>query len=510
MQKTLSVKKIVYSVDGKTILDGVSFVCTQNERLCLFGENGAGKSTLMKIVAGELQVDSGLVQTEGHTRFAYVAQEFSSDYYDLPTLTYITKLTNVQLTARVYKIAESLGYRQPKTGDVTCGSLSGGQQKVLALAIALAQNPDYLLLDEPENHLDIISRLALIDQLTAFPGGIIFVSHDRLLIDSLATKIGEISHGTLHLSAGGYSEYIEAKMQRIGGMQRTYDAESKRIRDLTKSMVILKQKALIGKDTAMYHKRKAELEALKASHKQNSRPGDTKTKISLGKTSDGLHTGKLLIRIENGSFGYGEGPTIFEDTSLELRSGSKVVLLGRNGAGKSTFLKCLLNELPLRTGRVTIAPNIKIAYFDQHAEFPPEKSALSLIEDALNLPEDAAISVLGAMKFDSGRMKSPTEILSGGERMRLRFAVVFGTKPDLLILDEPTNHIDEVTWEILLEACNDFEGTILLVSHDYEFIEAFPQTTFWMLQDEMVIERQKDFGVLIEEMKVVKKKKKKK
>ena len=508
MQKTLSVKKIVYSVDGKTILDGVSFVCTQNERLCLFGENGAGKSTLMKIVAGELRVDAGLVQTEGHTRFAYVAQEFGSEYYNQTTLAYITKLTGVQLTARVYKIAEGLGYRQPKTGDVTCGSLSGGQQKVLALAIALAQNPDYLLLDEPENHLDIISRLALIDQLAAFPGGIIFVSHDRLLIDSLATKIGEIAQGTFHLSAGGYSEYIEAKMQRIGGLQRSYDAESKRIRDLTKAMVILKQKAFLGHDTAQYRARQKELTDLKVSHKQTGRPADTKTKISLGPTGKGLHSGKLLIRIENGSFGYGDAAVIFSDTSLELRSGAKVVLLGRNGAGKSTFLKCLLGELPLRTGQITIAPAIKIAYFDQHAEFPPEKSALAITRDTLNLSEDTAISLLGAMKFDSGRMKSPTEILSGGERMRLRFAVVFGTKPDLLILDEPTNHIDEVTWEILLEACTDFLGTILLVSHDYEFIEAFPQTTFWMLQDKAVIERQKDFGDLIEEMKVVKKKKK--
>ena len=508
MQKTLSVKKIVYSIDGRTILDGVSFVCTQHERLCLFGENGAGKSTLMKIVTGELVVDSGLVQTEGHTRFAYVAQEFSTSNNDLTIGGYITKIAGVQLKARVYAITETLGYLRPQTGDVTCGSLSGGQQKILALAVALAQNPDYLLLDEPENHLDIISRLALIDILTAFTGGIIFVSHDRLLIDSLATKIGEITHGTFHLSAGGYAEYIEAKFNRIGGLQRTYDAESKRIRDLTKSIVILKQKAALGKDTAQYRLRKKELDDLKAAHKQSGRPADTKTKISLGQPGTGLHTGKLLFRIAHGGFSYGDGLIIFSDTNLELRSGAKVILLGRNGSGKSTFLKCLLGELPLRVGHSTIATNITVAYFDQHAEFQPESNALEIIKTALHIPEEMAISLLGAMKFDTGRMKSPVEILSGGERMRLRFAVVFGQKPDLLILDEPTNHIDEVTWEILLQACRDFQGTILLVSHDYEFIKAFPETTFWVIQDHMVVERQKDLDTLIAEFSIPPRKKK--
>lgn len=500
MQKTLSVKRVSYSVGGKTILDGMSFTCSLRERLCLFGENGAGKSTLMKILAGKIPVDSGLVQTEGHTRFAYVPQEFESTALPLTTSAYITREAGISLTARAYIIAETLGFKRPKTDDVTCDSLSGGQQKVLALATALAQNPDYLLLDEPENHLDIISRMALIEILTAFSGGIIFVSHDRLLIDSLATKIGEIVRGTLHLSEGGYAEYIETKMNRIGGEQRAYDSESKRIKDLTKSMGILRQKAALGKDTAMYRARLSELTELKETHKQSSRPSDSKTSISLQQSKTALHSGKLLIRIKDGGYTYGEQPLIFSKVDLEIRSGTKIVLLGRNGAGKSTFLKCLMAELPLTTGIVTTAPNINVAYFDQHAEFRADLSALDVLGDALHLPETVAMAVLGAMKFDLDRMKSPVSILSGGERMRLRFAVVFGQKPDLLILDEPTNHIDEVTWEILLAACVDFTGTILLVSHDYEFIEAFPHDTFWVMQQGTIIERQKAFSDLISEL----------
>lgn len=507
MSKNISLKNIAYSIDSKIIFKDVSFRCAQTERLCLFGENGAGKSTLMKLLSGDLVPDTGRIEMTGHVRFAYVAQEFGQQYTDMIIGTYIETIAGKPLLGNVLEIARILGYDFKLQLELLCGQLSGGQQKILVLATALALRPDYLLLDEPENHLDIVSRAALISFLTHYPVGIIFVSHDRLLIDSLATKIGELVDGSFYLSAGGYAEYIQTKLERIGGLQRTYDAEEKRIKQLQKSMVILQQKASLDVDVAQYRARKAELESLKESHKNTPRPADKKTKIKLGQKEDSLHTGKLLIRVNDGALAFVQSKFIFRDVNLEIRSGSKIVLLGRNGSGKSSFIKCLMNEIPLTVGIVTTAPAIKIAYFDQHAVFADGLNALQAIQEKLMVNEIAAISILAAVKFNRGRMKSPIDILSGGERMRLRFAITFGLKPDLLILDEPTNHIDEVTWEILLAVCSEYTGTILLVSHDYEFINQLNPDTFWVLQNQAITLRAKAFADLIKELSTTKVKK---
>lgn len=504
MSKNISLKNIAYSIDGRVIFTDVSFKCTQTERLCLFGENGAGKSTLMKLLAGDLQSDSGRIEMTGHVRFAYVPQEFSAISSMQTVEQYVATGAGVQLMGSVLTTAYGLGHDFKSQLQVVCGKLSGGQQKILALATALAVRPDYLLLDEPENHLDIISRAALIKLLVAYTGGIIFVSHDRLLIDSLATKIGELVDGNFYLSAGGYDEYIQTKLDRIGGLQRTYDAEEKRIKQLQKAMIILQQKAFLGKDVAQYRARKAELENLKAAHKNTARPTDKKTKIKLGQKDDALHTGKLLARVTEGALAFVPSQFIFKEVNLEIRSGSKIVLLGRNGSGKSSFLKCLMSDLPLTLGSVTIAPGIKIAYFDQRAAFVPGVTAIQAVQDKLSIGEIAAMSILASVKFDAGRMKSPVDILSGGERMRLRFAITFGLQPDLLILDEPTNHIDEVTWEILLAICTEYSGTILLVSHDYQFIDKFDPAIFWVIHAATITARAKALADLVAEMCVAK------
>lgn len=502
MQKTISLKNIEYSINGKSILNGVTFNAKLDERLCLFGENGAGKSTLLKIISGELTPEKGSVNKEGYIRFTYVAQEFDKKFFKVTIEKYIEAVAGRQCFKKVYKLGKKLGFDLEKNQEKLCVNLSGGQQKILALATAFAISPDFLLLDEPENHLDIVSRLVLIEMLNSYRGGIIFVSHDRLIIDSIATKIGEVASGKLHISEGGYDDYIQTKMERLGGLQREYSKEEKRIKELTKALVVLQQKAFRGRDVSQYRLRKAELEELKQAHKQNRRPEDKKTRIKLLTQDDALHKGKLLIKMTAAAFAYTNKDFIFEDVNLEIRSGSKVVLLGRNGSGKSTFLKCLLNENKLSSGEVTISKGIKVSYFDQHAEFLAEDNPLDIVSTKLNLNDETAKSILGAVKFDISRMKSPTKNLSGGERMRLRFAIAFGLKPDLLILDEPTNHIDEVTWEILLEVCKNFKSTILLVSHDHEFIENFAPDTFLMIKDKTIVERYKALDDLLEEMRI--------
>jgi ATP-binding cassette subfamily F protein uup len=500
MQKSISLKNVEYSVNEKHILKGVSFRCEIDERLCLFGENGAGKSTLLKILSGELEAEKGNITKEGHIRFVYVSQEFDKKHSGITIQKYIEFSAGKQYFKKVYEFGDRLGFNLEKNNEKICGNLSGGQQKILALSVAFSMNPDYLLLDEPENHIDIVSRMVLIEMLKEYRGGIIFISHDRLIIDSVATKIGELVNGKLHISEGGYEDYIQVKMERLGGLQREYDKETKRIKELNKALIILQQKAFRGHDISQYRQRKAELEELRMAHKINGRPEDSKTRIKLNNPEDALHKGKLLIRIKSGSFGYHDNDFIFKDVSLEIRSGSKITLLGRNGTGKSTFLKCLMREKNLTEGEVVTAEGVKVSYFDQHVEFSPEENALDIVSKKLNLGDVEAKSALGAIKFDLNKMRSPIKNLSGGERMRLRFAITFGLKPDLLILDEPTNHIDEVTWEILLEVCKNFKGTILLVSHDYEFIEHFAPSVFFMMKDGTIAERHKALDELLKEM----------
>ncbi|MDP3989151.1 MAG: ABC-F family ATP-binding cassette domain-containing protein [bacterium] len=502
MLKTIQLKSVRYAIGEKPILQGVSFNCTEKERVCIFGENGAGKSTLFKIICGLLEPDEGAVQKQGHIRFVYVPQEFDQSFKDRSIDAYIKGYAGETLYKRAFSIGVNLGFDLEKNREKLCGSLSGGQQKILALSTAFAENPDFILLDEPENHLDIVSRKELITLMGSFRGGMIFISHDRLIIDTVATKVGELALGNLHISEGGYDDYIKMKMERIGGLQRQFDTKTKRIKQLSSSIVILKQKALRGKEISAYKRAKEELDELKQEQKENGRPDDRKTRIKISQADNKLHGGKLLCKIQEGSYAYDDTKgRIFSKVNLEVRTGSKIVLLGRNGSGKSTFLKCLTGELTPTHGDVTWADDISWAYFDQHAEFDPEANSIEIASTRLKCTDAAAQAALGAMKFDVGRMKAPVKALSGGERMRLRFAITFGLKPDFIILDEPTNHIDEVTWEILLETCKNSKSSILLVTHDYEFIQEFDPTLFWVIHNRKILARHKDLDTLLEELK---------
>ncbi len=250
-----------------------------------------------------------------------------------------------------------------------------------------------------------------------------------------------------------------------------------------------------------YAKAKKELEDLRAKHKEEGEPEDKKTRVVLQNSTSALHGGKLLCRVEKMSFGYpGNKGDIIKDISLDIRTGQHIVLLGRNGSGKSTFLKCLMGGLTPKEGSVSWAESLKTAYFDQHAEFDPQKNAFQIVCDELHVPDQKARAILGMMKFSKEKMEIVTRDLSGGERMRIRFALVFGANPDFIIFDEPTNHLDEVTWEILLDACNKTTSTILLVTHDHEFIDELGKKTFWLLKGQQVKERAADLEDLIEEL----------
>ena len=226
-----------------------------------------------------------------------------------------------------------------------------------------------------------------------------------------------------------------------------------------------------------------------------------RTAVQIGQKHTALHDGRLICRVEDISFTYpGAETPIFKDTSLEMRTGSHIILLGRNGAGKSTFLKTLMKKLPLSQGSVSWVENTKIAYFDQHAELDPKKSALETVASGLKVDDQTAYQALGAMKFSRERMGTKVGNLSGANRLRIRFAMVFGASPTFILLDEPTNHLDEVTWEILLEAVNDSPSTILLVTHDYKFIEGVKEKIFWLMHKNTIEERNKSLEQLVKEI----------
>jgi ATPase subunit of ABC transporter with duplicated ATPase domains len=328
---------------------------------------------------------------------------------------------------------------------------------------------------------------------------VVFISHDRTFIDALADKVAALEDGALNVSEGGYEAYVAARLERLAGLTKAYKVETTRIRQLQKSVVILQQKAIRGKGLSQYHRRKEELENLKESHKSGP-PEHRQSKIRITEHASKFHEGRLIARIEKGAFAYEGKAPLFKDVSLEMRTGSHIILLGRNGSGKSTFLQCLLGALPLSKGDISWMHGVKTAYFDQHAAFDPQKSALAIVMEKLQVIEDVALEALGAMRFTSERARTKVEHLSGGERMRLRFALVFGAKPNFLLLDEPTNHLDEVTWEILLEAVNKSPSTILLVTHDYEFIEGVESKLFWLLNKGTVLERHKELFELVEEL----------
>ncbi len=504
MTKTISLKNIGQTFLEKPVLQGVSFKFTDDERICIVGDNGTGKSTLLKIISGALEPTTGTVVLNGHVRSHYVPQEFATEDQDGTVEAYVTKYGSPALFKKVFSTGKTLGFNLEKALEKECKLLSGGQQKILALSVGLAVAPDFLLLDEPENHLDIVSRLELMRLLAEYRGGVLFVSHDRMMIDAVATKVAEVAQMRVHFSEGGYQDYIDNRLSRIAGLQRDFDKDSRRIAQLRAMLPILEQKAFRGKETANYLKRKAELAELKEKQKEAPRADDRRTKIALRHQGADFHNGKLLCRIEGASFRYdGVKGDTFNHVDLELRTGSHIVLLGRNGSGKSTFLKCLTGALPLTEGSITWAEGLTTSYFDQHAEFDGERTPLSVVTERLRCSDEKGRAALGAMKFDADKMDTAIKSLSGGERMRIRFALVFGTNPDFIVLDEPTNHLDEVTWQVLLDACNASKSTILLVTHDYEFINEFASKRFWLIKHQDIAERHKDLEELVEELRAV-------
>lgn len=492
------------------LLDHTELHIEPNERVCLVGRNGAGKSTLMKVLAGEVQLDDGKLIFEKdiivtrleqdpprhiqETVFEYVAEGIAhlSDllkqyhYISQQMLTHysdelLAKLSQVQAQLEhnngwqfENRIQDTLKLLELDPDKKLC-ELSGGWVRRAALARALVADPDILLLDEPTNHLDVEAITWLEDLLLNFKGSIIFISHDRSFIRKMATRIVDLDRGKLVSYPGNYDLYLETKAEdlRVETLQNElFDKK------LAQEEVWIRQGI-----KARRTRNEGRVRALKKlrEERRNRREVQGKAKIQLDTTA---RSGKIVFEIEHASYEV-EGKTLLKDFSATIQRGDKIALVGPNGCGKTTFIKLLLGELQPTSGTIRCGTKLDIAYFDQYrAELDLEKTVMDNVADGKQDIEVNGVKrhVLGYLQdflFPPKRAMTPVKALSGGERNRLLLAKLLLKPNNLLILDEPTNDLDVETLELLEELLADYQGTLLIVSHDRQFIDNTVEECFF-------------------------------
>ena len=490
------------SFSDAPLLDHAELHIEPNERVCLVGRNGAGKSTLLKIIAGDVLMDDGKIQYEKDlvvsrleqdplrnaqdNIFDYVAEgvghltDLLKEYHHISVQleeNYSDQILS-QLEQVQAKLEHADGWRfENKINEVLLklglnpntklSALSGGWLRKAALARALVCDPDVLLLDEPTNHLDVEAIEWLENFLLDFQGSIVFISHDRSFIRKMATRIVDLDRGQLQSYLGNYDLYLTTKEEnlRIEALQN--ELFDKR---LAQEEVWIRQGI-----KARRTRNEGRVRALKAMREERRQRRDVMgtAKLQLDTSS---RSGKIVFEMEDVSYEIA-GKTLLKDFSTTILRGDKIALVGANGCGKTTFIKLLLGEIQPTSGKIRCGTKLEIAYFDQYrADLDPEKTVMDNVADGKQDIEVNGVKrhVLGYLQdflFPPKRALIPVKALSGGERNRLLLAKLLLKPNNLLILDEPTNDLDVETLELLEEILTDYQGTLLIVSHDRQFID---------------------------------------
>ncbi|WP_029143600.1 ATP-binding cassette domain-containing protein [Methyloversatilis discipulorum] len=484
------------------LLDHTALVVEPGERLALIGRNGTGKSSLLKILAGDAALDDGTVWRQPGTKIAYVAQEpqFAAgarvfdaiaqglgelsqlliDYHDVAEavahgdeskLDRMAELQDALEHHQAWRFEQRIEQalvRLNLPGDATVESLSGGMLKRVALARALVAEPDMLLLDEPTNHLDLDGIAWLEALLNDFRGASLVITHDRRFLDSFATRIIELDRGLLRSYPGRYAQYVARKADELAAEA----LESARADKLLAQEEVWIRKGVEARRTrAQFRvKRLDELRARREARREQM--GRARIGLDRGEAS-----GELVAELEGVSKRFGDRP-IVRDFSTRIVRGDKVGLIGPNGAGKTTLLKLILGQLEPDEGRVRTGSRIQVAYFDQFRTQLDESATLAeVISPGSDFVEIGGkrthvIGYLGDFLFPPQRARAKVESLSGGERNRLLLARLFARPANVLVLDEPTNDLDMETLDLLEQLLQDYDGTVLLVSHDRAFLDA--------------------------------------
>jgi ATP-binding cassette subfamily F protein uup len=484
------------------LLDHAEFSLETAERVGLIGRNGTGKSSLLKIISGKFKLDDGLLVQQQGLKIAYVEQEPtfepSMSVFDAVAagmgeqaamLAEYEQLTGQfgqgdddALMDRMHDLQVKLdatdGWsmqnkvdttldRLNLSGEMLMGTLSGGMQKRVALAVALVSAPDVLLLDEPTNHLDFRSIMWLEGLLRDFKGSVLFITHDRSFLDNVATRIIELDRGKLLSFPGNFSAYQVRKSEQL---------EIEEVEAAKFDKVLAQEEIWIRKGVKARRVRdEGRVRRLEALRLQRAARREQQGQVSLS-VSSGERSGKIVADLENVSKSYGD-KVIVKDFSATILRGDKIGLIGANGAGKTTLLKMILGEEMADSGKVKLGTKLQVAYFDQmRAQLNEEATLMDTIAPGsdwveINGAKKHVMSYLNDFLFAPERARSPVKSLSGGERNRLLLARLFAKPANCLVLDEPTNDLDIDTLELLEELLEDYTGTVFLVSHDRTFLD---------------------------------------
>ncbi len=504
----ISIQNLKVEFSARPLFDNINYVINKNDRIALVGKNGAGKSTMLKIIAGLQAPTAGSVSKPGDVTIGYLPQQMrlvdnctlreeaakafdhvkeldreidaineeiarrtdydSDDYQAL--LERLSLKTDVRAMmqsenyeAELEKTLLGLGFERSDF-DRHTSEFSGGWRMRVEIAKLLLQRPDVLLLDEPTNHLDIESIQWLEDFLKTRRGALLLVSHDRAFIDNVTTRTIEISLGKIYDYQVNYSHFVELRKERLEQQRRAYDNQQKMIQDTEDFIEKFRYKATKAVQVQSRIKQLAKVERIEIDEVDNSR-------LRL-RFNTAPRSGDYPVIAEDVAKSYGS-LNVFSDVTFTIKRGEKVAFVGKNGAGKSTLVKCIMNEIPF-DGNLTIGHNVKVGYFAQNQAqlLDQEITVFDTIDyEAVGDVRSRINDLLGAFMFGGEASEKKVKVLSGGEKARLAMLKLLLQPVNLLILDEPTNHLDMRTKDILKSALADFDGTVIVVSHDRDFLD---------------------------------------
>lgn len=534
----LNVHDLSVSFMGTDLFSGITFKLIKGDRIGLIGKNGAGKSTLLKVLAKDIESSGGTLAFDKEVRIGFLRQDIDFDYgrtileeayqafteikeieleldeinrqlaerTDYESEAYNQLIVDLNEKTERYellggynyqgeteKILQGLGFQREDFDKLT-DTFSGGWRMRIELAKLLLQNNDILLLDEPTNHLDIESIIWLENFLKNYAGAIVLVSHDKMFLDNVTNRTIEISLGQIYDYKKPYSEFLKLRAEIKEKQLQTQKNQQKEIEHTEKLIEKFRAKASKASMAQSLIKKLEKVERIEVDQDDNA---VMNVRFEISK-----EPGKIIVEAENLTKNYGE-KEVLKDVDLLIERNSRIAFVGQNGQGKSTLAKMMVGEIPFE-GSLKLGHNVEIGYFaqNQSEELPPEKTVLEIMEDAANDTNRLKVrDMLGAFLFGGEAVDKKAKVLSGGERNRLALCKLLLSPFNVLIMDEPTNHLDIASKNVLKKALQNFDGTLIVVSHDRDFLQGLT-TTVYGFKDREIKEYLGDIDYFLEQHKM--------